>query len=582
MNYTRLAAAFLSFLFIPYLLFGQSNLNTDAQYVEQSPVLIQSATAKGINTPPNKKLRTMAEWEEIDALLITWATQFNILSQILNYAQEECKVIVVCADSNQVKNYLSGQGITPYNVSFIEGPFNSIWSRDYAQWSAYTDDVDSLVLIDWIYNRNRPQDDLIPDLIGDYMNVPVYSMTQAPFDLVHTGGNFMVDGMGTGFSSKLVLDENDGGTFNITDKTSDQIDTLMKQFMGIERFIKMENLPYDEIHHIDMHMKLLDEETILVGEYPDGVADGPQIEANIAYIANNFTSAFGTPYRFVRIQMPPENGQYPDNFGDYRTYTNAVFVNNTILIPTYEQQFDDPALDIWREAMPGYKIRGINSNSIIPFSGAIHCITKAVGTKDPLLIVHQPIRDIQPAGITFDIDAVVKHRSGILNATLYYTNDTNSFYTPASMSLSDPTNDIWSASIPSQNGGEEVYYYISATSVSGKNQNRPMPAPNAYWDFKVGATTALNDITNSDFEIGNVYPNPASRITVVPVNLKFSGMVSVDIYDVLGRKVHPVFDGHKTAGKQEFIFDAEPLASGNYYIKVSNSNNAAYTIMNVK
>lgn len=38
--------------------------------------------------------------------------------------------------------------------------------------------------------------------------------------------------------------------------------------MGIDRYIKMDELPYDGIHHIDMHMKLLDEETLLVGEYP--------------------------------------------------------------------------------------------------------------------------------------------------------------------------------------------------------------------------------------------------------------------------------------------------------------------------
>lgn len=55
----------------------------------------------------------------------------------------------------------------------------------------------------------------------------------------------------------------------------------MKKFMGIERYAKMEKLPYDGIHHIDMHMKLLDEETLLVGEYPAGIANGPQIEANI-------------------------------------------------------------------------------------------------------------------------------------------------------------------------------------------------------------------------------------------------------------------------------------------------------------
>ena len=56
----------------------------------------------------------------------------------------------------------------------------------------------------------------------------------------------------------------------------------MNKFLGVDRYIKMNTLPYDQIHHIDMHMKLLDEETLLVGQYPPGIADGPQIEANLA------------------------------------------------------------------------------------------------------------------------------------------------------------------------------------------------------------------------------------------------------------------------------------------------------------
>ena len=39
--------------------------------------------------------------------------------------------------------------------------------------------------------------------IGDSLSVPVYSTTQAPFDLVNTGGNFMSDGMGSAFASRL-------------------------------------------------------------------------------------------------------------------------------------------------------------------------------------------------------------------------------------------------------------------------------------------------------------------------------------------------------------------------------------------
>lgn len=43
----------------------------------------------------------------------------------------------------------------------------------------------------------------------------------------------------------------------------------MLDYLGLDRYIKMETLPYDDIHHIDMHMKLIDEETILVGQFPE-------------------------------------------------------------------------------------------------------------------------------------------------------------------------------------------------------------------------------------------------------------------------------------------------------------------------
>ncbi len=78
--------------------------------------------------------------------------------------------------------------------------------------------------------------------------------------------------------------------------------------MGVHTLIKMPTLPYDGIHHIDMHMKLLDESTIMVSEYPEGVADGPQINANMDYVLSNYTTRWGTPFDIVRIPSPPQLG----------------------------------------------------------------------------------------------------------------------------------------------------------------------------------------------------------------------------------------------------------------------------------
>jgi hypothetical protein len=74
--------------------------------------------------------------------------------------------------------------------------------------------------------------------------------------------------------------------------------------------------------------------------------------------------------------------------------------------------------------MPGYKVVGIDCNEIIGASGAIHCITKAVGSNDPLLISHQPLDNTEYVETDYQIDALVQHADDIANAQVFYTTDT--------------------------------------------------------------------------------------------------------------------------------------------------------------
>ena len=374
---------------------------------------------RGISTPPAFPVRTMGEWEEIQTLVITWTSYTGVLKQIVAAAKEECEVLIVCDDAASVTSYLQnanyGGPINDlHNVSFLEAPYNSVWSRDFGPEVIYKNEVDSLFLLDWIYNRPRPQDDALSDAIGSAKGINVFSTTQAPYDLVHTGGNFMADGFGTAFSSELVLDENGpSGQFNQTVKTEAQVDAIMQQFMGVipERYIKMTTLPYDAIHHIDMHMKLIDEETLLIGEFPTGQSDGPQLETNIQGIMGNYNSTFGTPYRIVRIPMPSSTGGNFPPSASYRTFANNVFVNKTVLVPTYREQVDTIGLRILRESLPGYNVVGIdcdnNDQNIISASGAIHCITKGIGVADPLLIKHQRLSDTYETVQPYIVDAYI-------------------------------------------------------------------------------------------------------------------------------------------------------------------------------
>src|SRR5205823_6317275 len=120
---------------------------------------------------------------------------------------------------------------------------------------------------------------------------------------------------------------------------------------------------------------------------------------------------------------------------DYWTYTNSVFVNKTVILPMYSQQYDTTAIRIYQEALPGYTITGINCTGIITALGAIHCITKEVAARDPLLISHQPHDDTYDVVNPYQIDARIQHRSGISAAEIYYRTDTMLPYSSVTMTL---------------------------------------------------------------------------------------------------------------------------------------------------
>jgi len=543
--------------------------------LEAKTYYVPNRVADGITDPPVSTVRASAEWEEIDALMVTWTGFTATVREIVRYAKEECLVYIICSDSNTVKDNLVSNGISLDNIQYIDAPYNSIWIRDYGPWNVYTNQVDSLNLIDWIYNRPRPFDDDIPNVLADSIGLPIYQTTNMPYDLVHTGGNFMTDGWGTGFSSKLVLEENDGNDYSEAPKTEGAIDSIMNAFMGIERYVKMETLPYDEIHHIDMHMKLLDEETILVGEYPEGIADGPQIEENLQYILDNYNSVFGTPYKVVRVPMPPDfDGQYPDdgpwwNTGDYRTYTNFVFVNKTILVPVYEETYDSTALRILEEELPGYNIVGIECNDIIQSLGAIHCITKEVSDADPLLITHQALEDTDETFIDYQVDAWILHRDGVEEANLYYTTETEindaTFWDMTTMGLTDEASSTFTGFIPALETGTTVSYYIHATANNGKEQVRPITAPDGYWRFDVGSpSTTVNHYIDESETL--IFPNPANDLLMVQLN---SDIQNYSILSIDGR----VLKSGSVPISSQMQSNISDIPSGIYLMELNSDEN---------
>jgi agmatine/peptidylarginine deiminase len=536
------------------------------------PAYLASVIRTDGSRTPNApfKPRAMAEWEELQGITISWSNSFwEIQAEIVRHAREETTVYINTSNEAQVKLRLDQVGVDyTSNVEFIDASYNSLWIRDYGPNTVYINEVDSLVIVDWIYNRPRPLDDQIPQTIGSYLNIPVIETASQPFDLVHTGGNFMSNGNGQGFSSNLVLDENGpNNNWGISNHSEAEVNQIMNDFMGIDEYIKMTNLPFDAIHHIDMHMKMIDEETIILGQYPDGIADGPQIEANLQYVVENFMTTFERPFKIIRIPMPPdENGRYPNQNGDYRTYANAMFVNKTVLLPVYDEQYDTTAIRIWQDALPGHTITGIDCNDIIPLSGALHCIIKEIGVSDPIWILHKPIVNPQfDVSSDWDVNAVIKHKHPIAEAHVYYSFDGGITYDSISMTQMDS---LWTAQLPFY--PDEVIYYIKATSINGKSVEKPLTGSlGGGWRFEDDLIGAQKSPTTL-FEVKDVYPNPASALTAIPISIKSSADLIVRLVDMTGKHIATFYHDTYHNYQRHVFFNANQYNPGMYLIQIQS------------
>ena len=57
-------------------------------------------------------VRSMAEWEELSGLIISWDNGFkDIQAEIVRNTIPQCKIIIACTNASTVKSFLESKGI---------------------------------------------------------------------------------------------------------------------------------------------------------------------------------------------------------------------------------------------------------------------------------------------------------------------------------------------------------------------------------------------------------------------------------------------------------------------------------------
>ena len=73
----------------------------------------------------------------------------------------------------------------------------------------------------------------------------------------------------------------------------------------------------------------------------------------------------------------------------------------------------------------------------------------------------------------------------------------------------------------------------------------------------------------SSFELSQNFPNPFNPSTVISYQLPVNSLVTLNVYDVLGRLVRSLVNDRQTAGAHSVTFNASSLSSGVYFYRLT-------------
>jgi agmatine/peptidylarginine deiminase len=332
--------------------------------------------------PPTGPVRTVAEYEPMDGLCLAWegpSTWLDIVAQIAreitgpNGGGMAYVAVDDAADQANADSWLRGAGVNMSRVRFLVVTTDTIWIRDYGPRYIYQGGVRAIV--DHIYNRPRPNDDAYPFAFGASKGHRVYEIP-----LIHGGGNYHLDAVDRGYATRLIRNENPG-------RTEQEIIQLWFDYQRLSTTLFD---PYpssvDSTQHIDMWMQVISDNGVVISDWPLQPGS-PQDQ--IADNAAAFMQARGyTVYRTPALLV---------NRVHY-TYTNVVMFNNVVLIPSYTnstvQPYNQPALDVWRLALPSKQIVQINGQPLVTSAGVFHCIVMhvpaALSGSTPSVYVTEP------------------------------------------------------------------------------------------------------------------------------------------------------------------------------------------------
>jgi agmatine deiminase len=271
------------------------------------------------------------------------------------------------------ESVLSDENVNMQQIEFFFHPTNDAWCRDHGPAFLINPGKKEKAIVDWNYNawgnKYPPYDldDVIPTLIGKHFNLPVFYP-----NIIMEGGSVEFNGKGTLITSKsCLLNPNRNSQLN-----QEQIENYLREYYGVEQILWVdEGIEGDDTDgHIDDTVRFVNEDTVLA------VIEEDKEDENYEPLQKNLKqlSAMrllnGKQLNIIELPMPDEVIYETQKLP--ASYANFYIANNVVIVPIFNCNKDDAALEIIQQSFPSRKIIGINSVDIIWGLGSFHCLSQ--------------------------------------------------------------------------------------------------------------------------------------------------------------------------------------------------------------
>ncbi len=283
------------------------------------------------------------------------------------------------------------------NITFFECDSDDAWARDVGPTFIVNQQGD-IRSLDWTFNAYGgkehglyspwDKDDKVASFISDHFKIDYYRIDQ----LVMEGGAFHIDENGLVLATEYNL-LHPGRNPRLPKEI---IEKELLHALGGKKLIWLPRGIYNDEtkEHVDNVVTFIGPGHVLLA-YATDVRDAqqPLSEKTMAAL-KAATDLDGNPLKITTVTMPKAihrtyfesaaltatNGskKRPMNERLAASYLNLYLVNGGVIVPKFNQKFDEIALEQLTAAFPDRKVVMLDSKEVLLGGGNIHCITQQI------------------------------------------------------------------------------------------------------------------------------------------------------------------------------------------------------------